>query len=391
MELDTGSAVSIIPATTYEKHFKNKKLRKTDVVLRTYSREKLSPKGMLQVHVKYGEKTQELPLYVVNGNGPPLLGRDWLTHMKLNWSEIKLLRTTKTTETETHKRLEQLLKKHEAVFQDQMGTPVSSMVQCQAASGLYLSCAVRHRSEKIPPTIQLWQIRRPRGTAHGGYCEHVACIAYRPSDRELRSSTGGRQRQRDTDLWHGWQFTWNFVMAKVAKPLLGADFLCTNGLLVDVKNHRLVDAEDFGSFPCTLSGLPTMTLSCVLMASGEFSHLLGKFPDLTRPTFSNLDAANLRMAEFGFVRHDAHWSLLQPPHDGPFHVLEPGDKTFVVDIGGKPDHVSVDRLKPAHHDCAHPRRGHPPTAKQDFPLGAWRSHLLLPRLPGTGSVVRSGP
>ncbi|KAJ8379205.1 hypothetical protein AAFF_G00223170 [Aldrovandia affinis] len=47
---------------------------------------------------------------------------DWLTHMKLNWSEIKLLRTTKTTETETHKRLEQLLKKHEAVFQDQMGT-----------------------------------------------------------------------------------------------------------------------------------------------------------------------------------------------------------------------------------------------------------------------------
>ncbi|KAJ8390474.1 hypothetical protein AAFF_G00102710 [Aldrovandia affinis] len=48
--------------------------------------------------------------------------RDWLTHMKLNWSEIKLLRTTKTTETETHKRLEQLLKKHEAVFQDQMGT-----------------------------------------------------------------------------------------------------------------------------------------------------------------------------------------------------------------------------------------------------------------------------
>lgn len=122
MELDTGSAVSIIPATTYEKLFKTKKLRKTDVILKTYSGEKLSPKGMLQVHVKYGEKTQELPLYVVNGNGPPLLGRDWLTHMKLNWNEIKLLRTTNITQTETHKRLEQILKKYRAVFQDQMGT-----------------------------------------------------------------------------------------------------------------------------------------------------------------------------------------------------------------------------------------------------------------------------
>lgn len=122
MELETGSAVSIIPVTTYEKLFKTKKLRKTDVILKTYSGEKLSPKGMLQVHVKYGEKTQELPLYVVNGNGPPLLGRDWLTHMKLNWNEIKLLRTTNITQTETHKRLEQILKKYRAVFQDQMGT-----------------------------------------------------------------------------------------------------------------------------------------------------------------------------------------------------------------------------------------------------------------------------
>lgn len=42
-------------------------------------------------------------------------------------------------------------------------------------------------------------------------------------------------------------------MAKVARPLLGADFLCANGLLVDVQNHRLVNAKDYNSFPCTLS------------------------------------------------------------------------------------------------------------------------------------------
>lgn len=49
----------------YEMLFKAKKLRKTYVILKTYSGENLSPKGMLQVHVKYGEKTQELPMYIV--------------------------------------------------------------------------------------------------------------------------------------------------------------------------------------------------------------------------------------------------------------------------------------------------------------------------------------
>ncbi|KAJ8409281.1 hypothetical protein AAFF_G00234790 [Aldrovandia affinis] len=89
--------------------------------------------------------------------------------------------------------------------------------------------------------------------------------------------------------FHGRQFTCDFVKANVAKSLLDADFLCTNGLLVDVKNHRLVNAEDFGSFPCTLSSLPMTTLSCVLTASSEFSRLLGEFPDATRPTFSTAD------------------------------------------------------------------------------------------------------
>jgi len=40
------------------------------------------------------------------------------------------------------------------------------------------------------------------------------------------------------DQWFGW----DFVTAKVAFPLLGVDFLCAYGLLVDVKHRRLIDA-----------------------------------------------------------------------------------------------------------------------------------------------------
>jgi len=42
--------------------------------------------------------------------------------------------------------------------------------------------------------------------------------------------------------FEGQRFKWDFVTADISFPLLGADFLCAHGLLVDVKNSRLVDA-----------------------------------------------------------------------------------------------------------------------------------------------------
>ena len=76
---------------------------------------------------------------------------------------------------------------------------------------------------------------------------------------------------------------------------------------------------------------------------------------------------DLRAAGYVFIRHDAHRGPLQPPYDGPYWVVEAGDKTFVMDIGGRLDRVSVDRLQPAHLDLGRsvevaqaPRRGRPP-------------------------------
>ncbi len=78
----------------------------------------------------------------------------------------------------------------------------------------------------------------------------------------------------------------------------------------------------------------------------------------------------LRTAEYVFVRHDAHRGPLRPPYDGPFRVLRRNEKSFIVDIGGRPDRISIDRLKPAHLDLDQPprlarppRRGRPPSAK----------------------------
>ena len=61
----------------------------------------------------------------------------------------------------------------------------------------------------------------------------------------------------------GHRFGWDFVTAKVSVPLLGADFLCAHGLLVDVKNRLLIDASRFVPMHARSAGLtPYDCLAC---------------------------------------------------------------------------------------------------------------------------------
>ena len=48
-----------------------------------------------------------------------------------------------------------------------------------------------------------------------------------------------------------------------------------------------------------------------------------------------------------YVRNDAVRAPLQRPYLGPFLVLQRSDKYYVLDMKGRSDFVSIDRLKPA--------------------------------------------
>lgn len=102
----------------------------------------------------------------------------------------------------------------------------------------------------------------------------------------------------------GRRFTWDFVMAAVSTPLLGADFLCAFNLLVDVKHCRLIDAVSFTSYPCTLGGAGALGLANTLSTGDPYQRLLAEFPELTTPTFSSA------VAKHG-VEH--HITTLGPP------------------------------------------------------------------------------
>ena len=89
MEVDTGAAVSILPYKDYKRSFKHLTLKPSRAKLRTYSGEQITPKGELTVDVEIkGIVHHKLPLIVVDSPGPPLLGRDWMQVVYIEWKDI---------------------------------------------------------------------------------------------------------------------------------------------------------------------------------------------------------------------------------------------------------------------------------------------------------------
>ena len=89
-----------------------------------------------------------------------------------------------------------------------------------------------------------------------------------------------------TVCFNGRKFLCDFVVASITVPIIGADFLCTNGLLVDVANRRLIDAVSFASFPCQTRGPGPLTHANFAASKDVFQRLLAEFPSLTTPAFS---------------------------------------------------------------------------------------------------------
>ena len=116
MELDTGPAYTIISKETWKRLFPMMDLEEVDLPQVTCTGERLTVLGQAFVQVEYERQKFRLPLIVVDGQGPPLFGRNWLKKIQLNWMSIKQVST----------RLEQILKKYNDVFQNELGTLIQT-------------------------------------------------------------------------------------------------------------------------------------------------------------------------------------------------------------------------------------------------------------------------
>ena len=110
MEIDTGAAVSIISRENWCALFPRKSLSKASVTLRTYTAQPIALVGQVDVEIHYRSYKGILKLYVVEGNGPTLLVRDWLAKIQLDWSSIKAVVASAPT-------VSQLVERYQAVFE----------------------------------------------------------------------------------------------------------------------------------------------------------------------------------------------------------------------------------------------------------------------------------
>ena len=82
------------------------------------------------------------------------------------------------------------------------------------------------------------------------------------------------------------KFNWYFVLADVHRPMLGADFFCSNHLLIDVYTRHIVDAETYESVPLKHHTALSSGLNTCLVNS-EFDDIIKDFPSVTLPCFSS--------------------------------------------------------------------------------------------------------
>lgn len=115
MEIDTGASLSIISEETYKQLSSEIPLsfQECTTVLKTYTGESLHVLGKITVPVTYQQQKIDLPLLIIEGTSPSLMGRDWLAKLKLNWQEINHLRGCE--------KLEELLERHSSVFSSKLG------------------------------------------------------------------------------------------------------------------------------------------------------------------------------------------------------------------------------------------------------------------------------
>ena len=87
MELDMGAAVSLVSEKTRSTQLNSPALQTTSLKLQSYPNRKLQVLGYHTIKARVqNSEAVDLPLVVVQEQGPSLFGRNWLQEVKLDWT-----------------------------------------------------------------------------------------------------------------------------------------------------------------------------------------------------------------------------------------------------------------------------------------------------------------
>ena len=83
-------------------------------------------------------------------------------------------------------------------------------------------------------------------------------------------------------------YEWQFLVAEVRRPVIGADFLTHSSLLVDLRNKQLVHQEEWNATPLQRTRRRSRITSLAFAASANpspLTRLFAEFPTITVPDF----------------------------------------------------------------------------------------------------------
>ncbi|GBM65805.1 hypothetical protein AVEN_172658-1 [Araneus ventricosus] len=138
------------------------------------------------------------------------------------------------------------------------------------------------------------------------------------------------------DLGPGRSFQFPFVIAKVDRAILGADFLTNFQLIIDMHNKKLMYGVTNLSIRSHIACVTSADSITIFTDASDYAvgSVLQQFEeDSWKP--------------LAFFSRKVRKSL-EPSYDGPIPVVKRHDMYFAVTIKGKDINISVDRLEPAY-------------------------------------------
>lgn len=100
--MDSGSPVTIMNIRDKNRFFKSIEIENSDLQLVSYCNQKINVFGFISVDVASSEATKPhlpLKLYIVDSTRHPLLGREWINLLKIDWNKILSVRPANTVAT----------------------------------------------------------------------------------------------------------------------------------------------------------------------------------------------------------------------------------------------------------------------------------------------------
>ncbi|UYV67129.1 hypothetical protein LAZ67_4004017, partial [Cordylochernes scorpioides] len=207
------------------------------------------------------------------------------------------------------------------------------------------------------------------------------------SDYKLYAANGTEivtygTKVRNLDIGLRRQFQWPFVIANTNRAIIGADFLNNFGLIIDIKNKRLIDGITNLSIRGVIQSISDMGNISTLNSSSKVSAILTKYPNLCRPPSDFVEAKHsvkhyiptrgqpihskarcldsqrltLAKAEFQYMLNNGIIRPSNSPWASPLHLVSKKDESLRpcgdyrrLNAITLPDRYPIPRLDDFHH------------------------------------------